>query len=104
MAEYYSKKYTKKKGKIERFWDWFIYQIKRVLNKNDFIARFTYDVRTKSIDRNVSKRKLADSLNQTGAIRTSGGIIIPDETKGQAFRRKIQDINTRLDTTVTPLS
>jgi len=103
MAEYYSKKYTKKKGKIERFWDWFIYQIKRVLNKNDFIARFTYDVRTKSIDRNVSKRKLADSLNQTGAIRTNGGIIIPDETKGQAFRRKIQDINTRLDTTVRTL-
>ena len=103
MAQYYSKKYTKKKGKIERFWDWFIYQIKRVLNKNDFIARFTYDVRTKSIDRNVSKRKLADSLNQTGAIRTNGGIIIPDETKGQAFRRKIQDINTRLDTTVRTL-
>ena len=103
MAEYYSKKYTKKKGKIERFWDWFIYQIKRVLNKNDFIARFTYDVRTKSIDRNVSKRKLADSLNQTGAIRTNGGIIIPDETKEQAFRRKIQDLNTRLDTTVRTL-
>lgn len=103
MAQYYSKKYTKKKGKIERFWDWFIYQIKRVLNKNDFIARFTYDVRTKSIDRNVSKRKLADSLNQTGAIRTNGGIIIPDETKEQAFRRKIQDLNTRLDTTVRTL-
>lgn len=103
MAKYYSKKYTKKKGKIERFWDWFIYQIKRVLNKNDFIARFTYDVRTKSIDRNVSKRKLADSLNQTGAIRTNGGIILPDETKGQAFRRKIQDINTRIDTTVRTL-
>ncbi|MDD3085117.1 MAG: hypothetical protein PHU32_04505, partial [Candidatus ainarchaeum sp.] len=103
MAQYYSKKYTKKKGKIERFWDWFIYQIKQILNKNDFIAQFTYDVKTKSVDKETAKKRLMYNLKKAGQQKLGETIILPDETKEQAFRRKIQDLNTRLDTTVKTL-
>lgn len=52
MAEHYVKEYQSK-SKIERFFDWIIYQIKQVLRQNNFISQFTYNVRTKtSINKN----------------------------------------------------